>query len=476
MPAERRAGVLLHPTSLPGPFARGDLGHEAYRFVEFLAAAGCSVWQMLPVGPAGDGGSPYQSSSAHAGCRELISLDWLRDRGWLAVVDPARSRAEHLQAAGVAFCAAPAVDFADFCVREAHWLEDFALYSALKVAHRGRAWTTWPKGERNRSRRALASAREHHAAALAQVRFEQYAFFTQWQELRDYAHRHGVRLFGDLPLFVAHDSADVWAAPEAFLLDENGEPTFVAGVPPDYFAADGQRWGNPQYRWDWHEANGFAWWRARVGTLAGLFDLLRIDHFRGLEAVWMIPAEAPTAATGFWQPVPGAELLAAMRDALPDLRLVAENLGIITPEVEALRTQFDLPGMVVLQFAFDGDGSNPHLPHNHDRSDVAYTGTHDNDTTLSWFSGLPDATAQRALDYLGQPGEAMPWPLIRAALVSVAALAVLPMQDLLGLGGAARMNTPGTTIGNWGWRLESGQLVPALAARLRSLLDLYGRA
>lgn len=476
MPAERRAGVLLHPTSLPGPFAHGDLGHEAYRFVEFLAAAGCSVWQMLPVGPAGDGGSPYQSSSAHAGCRELISLDWLRDRGWLAVVDPARSRSEHLHTAGAAFGAAPAPDFEDFCAREAHWLEDFALYSALKRAHRGLAWTAWPKGERNRSRRALASARERHAAALAQVRFEQYAFFTQWQELRDYAHRHGVRLFGDLPLFVAHDSADVWAAPEAFLLDENGEPTFVAGVPPDYFAADGQRWGNPQYRWDWHEANGFAWWRARVGTLAGLFDLLRIDHFRGLEAVWMIPAEAPTAATGFWQPVPGAELLAAMRDALPDLRLVAENLGIITPEVEALRTQFDLPGMVVLQFAFDGDGSNPHLPHNHARDDVVYTGTHDNDTTLSWFSGLPDATSQRTLDYLGRPGEAMPWPLIRAALASVAALAVLPVQDLLGLDGAARMNTPGTTTGNWAWRLAPGQLAPALAARLRTALEIYGRA
>jgi len=284
-----------------------------------------------------------------------------------------------------------------------------------------------------------------------------------------------VRLFGDLPLFVAHDSADVWAAPQAFLLDDNGEPTFVAGVPPDYFAADGQRWGNPQYRWDWHEANGFAWWRARVGTLAGLFDLLRIDHFRGLEAVWMIPADAPTAATGAWQPVPGAGLLAAMRDALPDLRLVAENLGIITPGVEALRTQFDLPGMVVLQFAFDGDGSNPHLPHNHDRGDVVYTGTHDNDTTLSWFSSLPAATAQRALDYLGLPGEAMPWPLIRAALASVAALAVLPMQDLLGLGGAARMNTPGTIIGNWAWRLQPGQLEPALAARLRTALAIYGR-
>ncbi|WP_448508376.1 4-alpha-glucanotransferase [Immundisolibacter sp.] len=475
MPAERRAGVLLHPTSLPGPFARGDLGHEAYRFVEFLAAAGCSVWQMLPVGPAGDGGSPYQSISAHAGCRELISLDWLRDRGWLEAVDPARSRGEHLQAAGAAFGAAPPNDFAGFCAREAHWLEDFALYSVLKAVHGGQSWIDWPAGQRNRERRALAAACQRHAAALAQVRFEQYAFFTQWQELRDYAHRHGVRLFGDLPLFVAHDSADVWAAPQAFLLDENGQPQFVAGVPPDYFAADGQRWGNPQYRWEWHEANGFAWWRARVGTLAGLFDQLRIDHFRGLEAVWMIPAQAPTAATGSWRTVPGAGLLAAMRDAFPDLRLVAENLGIITPEVEALRRWFGLPGMVVLQFAFDGDASNPHLPHNHARDDVVYTGTHDNDTTLSWFGGLPAATAQRALEYLGLPGEAMPWPLIRAALASVAALAVLPMQDLLGLGGAARMNTPGTVIGNWAWRLEPGQMEAALASRLRTALELYGR-
>ena len=475
MPGERRAGVLLHPTSLPGPFARGDLGHEAYRFVEFLAAAGCSVWQMLPVGPTGDGGSPYQSTSAHAGCRELISLDWLRDRGWLDAVDPARSRGEHLQAAGAAFGAAPPKDFDGFCASQAHWLEDFALYSVLKAVHSGQSWSDWPADQRNRERRALAAARQRHAAALAQVRFEQYAFFTQWQELRDYAHQHGVRLLGDLPLFVAHDSADVWAAPQAFLLDEIGQPQFVAGVPPDYFAADGQRWGNPQYRWDWHVADGFAWWRARIGTLAGLFDVLRIDHFRGLEAVWMIPAEAPTAATGAWQAVPGAELLAAVRQEFPALDLVAENLGIITPGVEALRRQFDLPGMVVLQFAFDGDGSNPHLLHNHARDDVVYTGTHDNDTTLSWFSGLPDATAQRMLDYLGLPGEAMPWPLIRAALASVAALAVLPMQDLLGLGGAARMNTPGTIIGNWAWRLEPGQLEPTLATRLRTALELYGR-
>lgn len=475
MPAERRAGLLLHPTSLPGPFASGDLGHEAYRFVEFLAAAGCSVWQMLPVGPAGDGGSPYQSTSAHAGCRELISLDWLRDRGWLDTVDPARTRAAHLQAAGAAFGAAPPVGFAEFCTREAHWLEDFALYSALKVAHRGRPWTAWPAGQRNRERRALAAARSRHAASVAQVRFEQYAFFTQWQELRDYAHQHGVRLFGDLPLFVAHDSADVWAAPQAFLLDETGQPQFVAGVPPDYFAVDGQRWGNPQYRWDWHVADGFSWWRARVGTLAALFDLLRIDHFRGLDAVWMIPADAPTAATGFWQAVPGAGLLAAVRGEYPGLRLVAENLGTITPEVEALRAQFDLPGMAVLQFAFDGDATNPHLPHNHARGDVVYTGTHDNDTTLSWFSGLPEATAQRVLDYLGRPGEAMPWPLVRAALGSVAQLTVLPVQDVLGLDGAARMNTPGTVVGNWAWRLETGQLGPALAARLRALLGLYGR-
>lgn len=475
MPAERRAGVLLHPTSLPGPFATGDLGHEAYRFVEFLAAAGCSIWQMLPVGPAGDGGSPYQSTSAHAGYRELISLDWLRDRGWLNAVDPTCTRAMHLASAGAAFGATPPPDFAAFCAREAHWLEDFALYSVLKAAHHNRAWTAWPKGVRVRAQRALAAARQRYAAELAQVRFEQYAFFTQWRELRDYAHRHGVYLFGDLPLFVAHDSADVWAAPQAFMLDAAGQPEFVAGVPPDYFAADGQRWGNPQYRWDWHTAHGFAWWQARAATLAALFDVLRIDHFRGLEAVWMIPGDAPTAVSGFWQTVPGAGLLAAVRSALPDLRLVAENLGTITPEVEALRRQFDLPGMVVLQFAFDGDGVNPHLPHNHTRDDVVYTGTHDNDTTLSWFTGLPDAAAQRMLDYLGLPGEAMPWPLIRAALASVATLAVVPVQDLLGLDGAARMNTPGTAAGNWTWRLAPGQLDPALAARLRAALEIYGR-
>ena len=476
MPAERRAGLLLHLTSLPGPFPNGDLGHAAYRFVEFLAAAGCREWQMLPVGPAGDGGSPYQSISSHAGARELICLDWLRDRGWLDTVDPARARDAHLLAAGAAFAQRPAADFDAFCVDEAHWLPDFALYCALKAAHGGRAWTDWPAGERNRERRSLAAARRQHAATIAQVCFEQYAFSTQWRELREYAHRHQVRLFGDLPLFVAHDSADVWAAPQAFLLDAAGEPTFVAGVPPDYFAADGQRWGNPHYCWDWHVAQDFAWWRARIGTQAQRFDRLRIDHFRGLEAVWMIPADQPTAVGGAWHAVPGAALLEAITQAYPGLALVAENLGIITPEVEALRRQFGLPGMVVLQFAFGGDARNPHLPHQHAYDDVVYTATHDNDTTIGWFATAPTATREHALDYLGQPAEAMPTPLIRATLRSVATLAVLPVQDVLMLDSAARMNTPGTVAGNWAWRLAPGQLTADVARRLRVLVDLYGRS
>lgn len=476
MPAERRAGLLLHPTSLPGPFSRGDLGYEAYRFVEFLAAAGIGVWQVLPLGPTGDGGSPYQSSSSHAGCRELISLDWLCDRGWLDVVDPARSRDAHLLAAGAAFAARPAADFDAFCAGEAHWLHDFALYCALKVAHGGTAWTEWPARMRRRDPAALDEMRRRYASPIAQVCFEQYVFDAQWRELREYAHRHGVRLFGDLPLFVALDSADVWAAPQAFLLDEGGTPTFVAGVPPDYFAADGQRWGNPHYRWDWHAAQDFAWWRARIATQAQRFDLLRIDHFRGLEAAWMIPASAPTAVDGEWQAVPGVALLEAVTQAFPNLAVVAENLGIITPEVEVLRRRFGLPGMVVLQFAFDGDARNPHLPHNHAVDDVVYTGTHNNDTTRSWFDTAPDAMRERALDYLGLPGEAMPMPLIRAALASVAVLAVLPLQDVLGLDGTGRMNTPGTVEGNWAWRLVPGQLTPERAGRLRALVDLYGRS
>jgi 4-alpha-glucanotransferase len=475
MPAERRAGLLLHPTSFPGPFPRGDLGHEAYRFIEFLAAAGCTVWQMLPVGPTGDGSSPYQSTSSHAGCRELISLDWLRDRGWLTEVDPARSRDEHLETAAMAFAAQPADDYPAFCAREAHWLDDFALSTVIKAQQGGRGWTAWPEPLRRRDPDALADVRQRLHGRLQRVYFEQYAFFSQWQELRAYAHQHGVHLFGDMPLFVAHDSADVWAAPQAFLLHADGQPHYVAGVPPDYFSADGQRWGNPQYHWDWHLAGNFAWWRARIGTLAQRFDLLRIDHFRGLQAVWMIPGEAPTAANGTWHEVPGAALLAAVRQDFPDLELVAENLGIITPEVEALRRRFGLPGMVVLQFAFDGDGSNPHLPHNHARDDLVYTGTHDNDTTLSWYTAAPQAVRERALDYLGLPGEDMPQPLIRAALASVAELAVLPVQDLLGLDGAARMNTPGTLRGNWTWRLAPGELVDSAAERLRGLLALYGR-
>ena len=478
--AARHAGVLLHPTSLPGHPGGGDLGHEAYRFVEFLAAAGFGVWQTLPLGPTHADGSPYACLSVHAGDPALVSLDWLADHGLLDDGERGLPKAAALAAAGARFRAGAAAGlapaFADFRAREAAWLDDFALFLALHRHHGGRPWFRWPAPLRRREPAALAAFAAEHADAVEQVRFEQFVFFTQWGELRAYARDHGIGLFGDLPLFVAHDSAEVWAHPEYFRLDARGQPTVVAGVPPDYFSATGQRWGNPLYDWERMAADGFHWWHGRLATQLELFDLVRLDHFRGLEACWEIDAAEKTAVNGRWVKTPGRELLRSLAAAFDPLPLVAEDLGIITPEVEALRDEFALPGMRVLQFAFDGDAANPYLPHNHVHRSVVYTGTHDNDTTLGWYAALGDARRERVLDYLGRPGEDMPWPLIRAALASVAVLAVVPMQDLLELGSEARMNTPGTTRGNWRWRFTWDQVAPELAPRLARLNALYGRA
>lgn len=484
--AERSAGVLLHLTSLPSPYGRGDMGHAAYRFVEFLAAAGAGVWQVLPLGPTHEDGSPYNTISAYAGNPRLISLDWLADRGLLGAGDLVqvrgglRDRQWALDVAAQAFASACTDDdalrerFGDWCAAQ-HWLEDYVLFAAVSEERASSVWTGWEPGLRERDPAALAAAAMRLDARLAALRFEQYVFAEQWQQLHDYALSRGLRVFGDMPIFVAHDSADVWSARHLFRLDAEGRPITVTGVPPDYFSAEGQRWGNPHYDWDAMAADGYAWWQRRIAGERQRVDLLRIDHFRGFHACWHIARDAVSAAGGHWENAPGDALLGVMLAASGEGTLVAENLGIITPEVEALRRRFALPGMLVLQFAFDGNATNPYLPHNHEVMSVVYTGTHDNDTTLGWFQGLDAECRARVLEYLGTPGEPMPWPLVRAALASVARLAVIPMQDLLALDSRHRMNTPGTVEGNWGWQCALADFTTTLAARLRDLLHIYGR-
>jgi 4-alpha-glucanotransferase len=481
--SQRRAGVLLHLTSLPSqyPDRGGDLGPEAHRFLAFLAACGFGVWQMLPIGPTHTDRSPYQTLSTHAGNSDLISLELLLQRGWLQVGELHWSRVDALAAAAHRFAQTLPNDdvlqceFAKFCTDNAEWLDDFALFLALREVRGNASWLQWEEPLRQRDAVALARARTTHALRIAAVQFEQFVFFEQWQALRAEARRLDIALFGDLPIFVAHDSADVWAQQDLFALDAAGNSLTVAGVPPDYFSATGQRWGNPHYDWGAMQADDFKWWRARIGSHLHFFDLLRIDHFRAFEAYWEIPATEPTAIAGRWVKAPGEALLQAIFREFPQLPLVAENLGIITAEVEELRERFHLPGMLILQFAFDGSCENPYVPHRHTPLAVVYTGTHDNDTTLGWYHQLDSTTRQRVQDYLGYPRENMPRPLLRAALASVAQLAILPMQDLLELDSAHRMNIPGTSSGNWCWQFEWQQVPQDLSARMHELLSLYGR-
>ncbi|ACE84553.1 4-alpha-glucanotransferase [Cellvibrio japonicus] len=495
--SQRRAGVLLHPTSLPcsesryleGTTAFGTLGKEAYRFIDFMAEAGLSVWQMLPTGPTHQDLSPYQSISAHAGNPDLISFDWLIEQGWIPaesvhLFSPDRTNlAIARQQAGASFFAfiqteygaSVAQTYHAFCAAQAYWLDDVSLFCALRNHFQQQSWTTWPEGLRQHDQQALSAARQELAPEVAQVCFEQFAFFQQWQSLRNYAQKKSIYLFGDIPIFVAHDSADVWAEQGSFLLDEAGQPMSVAGVPPDYFSETGQHWGNPHYDWDVMRADNFRWWLARLKTQLELFDLIRIDHFRGFEAYWSIPGDTQDARQGEWIKAPGEALLNACFAAYPDLPLVAENLGVITDEVEALRKQFALPGMLVLQFAFDGNPANPHLPHNHSLADVIYSGTHDNDTSLGWYASLNDFSRQQLRSYCFHSSDAMPWLLINLALSSVGRMAIIPMQDFMELDGRHRMNMPGTTDKNWVWTFDWDQVDPGLATRIRQQLATYHR-
>jgi 4-alpha-glucanotransferase len=483
-PAARQAGVLLHPTSLPGPGYCGDFGADARRFVDLIAEAGLRIWQVLPLGPTHPDGCPYQAFSVHAGNPELIDLQWLVERGWLSAEEAAEgavsadAKYDALEQACNAFLeqrdAAPqspmAQGYAQFLQDSGFWLEDYVRFRAFRDAQQQRSWTQWPAGLRDRDPAVCDAMAAQLASQLDRLRVRQFIFDRQWRELRDYAAARGVQLFGDIPIFVHLESADVWAHQHLFDLDERGQPITVTGVPPDYFCAEGQLWGNPQYHWQRMQDTGFQWWLQRFDSAARQFDIVRIDHFRALQAYWEIPAGAVSAREGHWVDAPGRELLQAVRHRYPALKLVAENLGLITADVEALRAEFALPGMVVLQFAFDGSPDNPYLNHMHKRGDIVYTGTHDNDTTLGWFDSLDAATRERVYAYFGNPDESMPWMLIHQAMASIVDTAIIPWQDFLGLDGRSRMNTPGTSVGNWRWRFGWQQVPQGLAARIRHML------
>ena len=478
----RRAGVLLHLTSLPGLGPCGTLGPEAHAFLAFLADCGFSVWQMLPIGPTLADRSPYQNSSTHAGDPLLIALEPLVEAGWLDDLPedegiPAKMAALTRAWEGFQARAGDAEwgRLSAFQAENAYWLPDYALFRAIGDEHRT-SWWLWPPGLRDRKPQALSRARAGLAPAIQAIVFQQFLFYGQWAWLRERAQTLGIRLFGDIPIFVAHDSAEVWSRPQDFDLNPDGSPRVVAGVPPDYFSATGQRWGNPLYRWERMEAAGFRFWLDRVRTQLRLFNMVRIDHFRGFEAYWEIPAMEPFAIQGRWVKALGDELFERLHQRFGRLPFIAEDLGLITPEVDQLRRKYRFPGMKILQFAFDGGATNPYLPFHHDRDAVVYTGTHDNDTSLGWYQSLDEGGRAYVDEFLGHSSEPMPWPLVRAALASRATLAVLPMQDLLELDGIHRMNIPGTAEGNWTWRFDWSLVPPDLSQKLRRMIEIYGRA
>lgn len=494
--ASRSAGLLFHPTSLPGPFGIGDLGPEAARFLAWAAAAGQRLWQVLPLGPPeAPHNSPYTALSAFAGNPLLLSPERLYEAGLLAKSDlaPPRLPAERVDFPAVAAwkekllrrawsrfqtASTPAQRQAFDAFRaapeQASWLEDWSLFATLHQHGGGRGWWTWAPELAHREAAALKRARRQQTSEIAYHAFVQHQFFLQWQRLRAKADELGIRILGDLPIYVAHNSAEVWAHQDLFDLDAAGQPRAVGGVPPDDFSADGQHWGNPLYRWDRMAETGYGWWVDRLAAQLRLTDLVRLDHFRGFEAYWRVPAGAATAASGSWEAGPGRALFDALAAALGELPLVAEDLGVITPEVEALRRDLELPGTRVLQFAFDG-ADNPHLPHRFEPATMVYTGTHDNDTTRGWYRRLDRAAKRRARTLSGGTARTMHRALIRLAYGSIAERAMVPVQDLLGLGSEARFNTPGVARGNWAWRLLEGQLSPSRAAPVRDLAEVSGR-
>jgi 4-alpha-glucanotransferase len=491
---QRASGVLLHPTALPGPLSIGDLGKEAFLFIDFLVRAGQSIWQILPLGPTGYGHSPYNALSAFAGNPALIDLQQLvncndLDESHLNSATRNSAKIDFDQVhdlkgsllldAGHEFFKKPTTErhqaFDTFCHEQSDWLEDFSLFMALRETFAGQAWPEWPEGLRIREPEVLGEWQVKLEGNCHLYKYQQFVFTEQWHKLKAYANRKNILIFGDIPIFVAYDSADVWANQHLFQLDNQGRATAVAGVPPDYFSKTGQRWGNPLYRWDRLAAEEFHWWLRRFEFQFQSCDMIRLDHFRGFQACWSIPASERTAVKGHWEEVPGRELFEKLNEQGTDVPIIAEDLGIITPEVERLRDDFAFPGMKILQFAFDSGLDNPYLPENHTANSVVYTGTHDNDTTLGWWQGLTKERKERVRKTLGTRRPDMPWELIRLAMASIANLCVIPCQDILGLDSTARFNTPGHATGNWNWQMESGSLTDELADRLFRLTEEYHR-
>ncbi len=502
----RASGVLLHPTSLPSNYGIGDLGANAYKFVDFLEAAKQTLWQVLPLGQTGFGDSPYQCFSAFAGNIYLISPEKLVEDGFLSAADlenVPKFSSKKVEFGKVIEYKLPllrkafenfrvsaneeiAAEFREFCRENAFWLNDYALFRAIKFSQDQKSWQEWDNDLKLRKPEALAEARRELDVEDFAQKFYQFAFFRQWNALKKYANDREIKIIGDIPIFIALDSCDVWCQPSQFKLNEDGSPTVVAGVPPDYFSATGQLWGNPIYNWDLMRRDGFQWWISRVKHTLKTVDIVRVDHFRGFAASWEVPGGDTTAERGEWVNVPGMDLFKTLIWALGDVPILAEDLGVITPDVEELRDHFGFPGMRILQFAWGGDTKNIDLPHNYIQNSCVYTGSHDNDTTVGWFNSKVGTGSPRdreqikketnfCLEYLQSNGKEIHWDFIRAVLASVSNIAIVPMQDLLGLGNDARMNLPGSTRGNWYWRCEAKDFDQKIAERLRDLTELYGR-
>jgi len=496
MNTNRKSGILFHPTSLPGPDGIGDLGPEAYRWLDFLAECGCALWQILPLGPTGYGDSPYQSFSAFAGNPYLVSPALLMEEKLLTRADLADRpdfpqdsvdygpviewKLTLLNRAFQRFVSAPhpllEKEFKEFQQKHSYWLEDYALFMAIKQSQGDVAWKDWPAEFRKRDQATLDRFSREFADQITVHKFRQFLFFRQWNDLRAYAAEKKIEIIGDIPIFVSFDSADVWAHPELFFLDEERLPTVVAGVPPDYFSATGQLWGNPLYDWKVHKKTGFAWWIQRIQATLQTVDYIRLDHFRGFAAYWEIPYGKPTAQEGQWVPGPKETVFKAIQEKLGELPIIAEDLGVITDDVVSLREAFHLPGMKILQFAFSTDSTDPFLPHNFPVNCVAYTGTHDNDTAVGWYTSAPEGEQDLCRRYLARSGDDIAWDMIRAIWSSVAMMTLAPMQDFLSLGTAARMNYPGKASGNWQWRVPSDVLEDRhLMDRIHEMNELYSR-
>lgn len=496
MKFERSAGIILHPTSLPGPDGIGDLGPEAFRWVDFLVETGCRLWQVLPLGPTGYGDSPYQCFSAFAGNPYLVSPALLLNDRLLRRSDLADRPVfpvDHVEFGEVIQWKIKVLDrafkhfksstnlelqneFTEFIKAQAFWIEDFALFMAIKESFGGGSWVTWPNSFRKRQKPALSAFKEQESDRIERYKFRQFLFFRQWNALKKYANDKQIRIIGDIPIFISKDSADAWSHPELFFFDKNRNSTVVAGVPPDYFSPTGQLWGNPLYKWSEHEAQGYSWWINRMKATLQVVDIVRLDHFRGFSGYWEIPNGMPTAEVGRWVKGPGAALVQAIYDALGDLPIIAEDLGVITPDVVELRESFHLPGMKVFQFAFSTDPLDPFLPHNYVENCVAYTGTHDNDTAFGWYAAAPEVERDFIRRYLDRSGEDIAWDMIRAVWSSVSVFAIAPLQDVLSLGTDARMNLPGRASGNWTWRLTADALDPGIVRRLKQTNYLYARS